>query len=394
MVFLWTLLSSFAPGVLAHPNGGGMTQLAGGDLVPIFHRLKMVYIPSSIIITFLVKCFVFNAIVESWTLPNRRRYIYLLRYGNRRLPLPFRLLWYIYQNSLFMPRTPPRILVAAPAISSFFDQSNKHVFAEGELGAILSENRAAWKLPEYINTGRFIGFLSDTGKLSVVKVASEHYSSATRYIWGRASPFAVALSLRSSAYLSHGTAVFLHGLTDQIPKTLYINKEQSVKPRPTSPLTPETLARAFSGQQRRSVYTFNYENWTIVLLSGKNTGRLEVGPIAADTGEAIDVTRLERTLIDITVRPAYAGGIYQVLEAYKAAKARISVNTLIATLKKLDYIYPYHQAIGFYMERAGYEGNRTERLLKLGTSLDFYLAHGIKDREYDSKWRLFYPKGF
>ena len=82
------------------------------------------------------------------------------------------------------------------------------------------------------------------------------------------------------------------------------------------------------------------------------------------------------------------------LETFRAAKERISVNTLIATLKKLDYVYPYHQAIGFYMERAGYEESRTERLLKLGTSIDFYLAHGIKDREYNSKWRLYYPKGF
>ncbi len=106
------------------------------------------------------------------------------------------------------------------------------------------------------------------------------------------------------------------------------------------------------------------------------------------------MTRLERTLIDIAVRPDYAGGIYQVLEAYKAAKDRVSVNTLIATIKKLDYIYPYHQTIGFYMERAGYDVTRTDRLLKLGTSLDFYLTYGIKDREYDSKWRLFFPKGF
>jgi len=293
-----------------------------------------------------------------------------------------------------MSRKPSRIIVAAPAISSFFDKSNKHVFAEGELRAILRENRETWRLPNYINTDHFINFLGETGKLSAANIASEHYRPATRYLWGKASPFAVALSLRSSAYLSHGTAVFLHGLTDQIPKTIYVNKEQSVKPRPTSLLTPESLARAFSGQQRRSVYTFTFENWTLVLLSGKNTGRLEVGPITADTGEAIDVTRLERTLIDITVRPSYAGGVYQVLEAYKAAKSRISVNTLIATLKKLDYVYPYHQAIGLYMQRAGYEDSRTERLLKLGTSLDFYLAHGIKDREYDPKWRLFYPKGF
>ena len=293
-----------------------------------------------------------------------------------------------------MPRKPPRILAAASAISSFFEESRKHVYTESDLGEILSQNRALWKIPDYVNLTRFITFLADNGKLSLVHVVSEHYRSVTRYIWGTASPYAVALSLRPSSYLSHGTAVFLHGLTDQIPRTLYINKEQSVKPRPTSTLTPEALSRAFSGQQRRSVYTFNYETWTIVLLSGKNTARLEVGPIAADTGESIEVTRLERTLIDITVRPAYAGGIYQVLEAYKAAKERVSVNTLTATLKRLDYVYPYHQAIGFYMERAGYEEARTERLLKLGTSLDFYLAHGIKDREYDSKWRLFYPKGF
>ena len=108
----------------------------------------------------------------------------------------------------------------------------------------------------------------------------------------------------------------------------------------------------------------------------------------------MDATRLERTLIDITVRPDYAGGIYQVLEAYRTAKDRISVNTLMATLKKLDYVYPYHQAIGFYMDKARYDENRTKRLLSLGTSLDFYLTYGIKDRNYDSKWHLFFPKGF
>ena len=67
---------------------------------------------------------------------------------------------------------------------------------------------------------------------------------------------------------------------------------------------------------------------------------------------------------------------------------------MIAMLKKLDYVYPYHQAAGFYMQLAGYDPSRYERLKKLGLKNDFYLAHDIRDRAYSDEWRLFYPKGF
>jgi len=72
----------------------------------------------------------------------------------------------------------------------------------------------------------------------------------------------------------------------------------------------------------------------------------------------------------------------------------MSVNVLLATLKKLDYVYPFHQAIGFYMQRAGYEIERLMRIHSLPMNYDFYLAHNIHDKAYDPMWRLFYPKGF
>ena len=220
------------------------------------------------------------------------------------------------------------------------------------------------------------------------------YPSVMRYTWGRVTPYVVGLSLQRHTYLSHSTAVFLHDLTDQIPKTIYVNAEQSPKPRSSSGLKQASLDLAFSRPPRVSqrIYTSNGERF--VLLNGKHTGRLEVTSFKDSEDMLVEVTKLERTLIDITVRTAYGGGVYQVLEAYRSAKDQVSVNLLIATLRKLDYLYPYHQAIGFYMQKAGYERNRYDRFKQLELNYDFYLTYGMKETEYDADWRLFYPKGF
>jgi len=289
-----------------------------------------------------------------------------------------------------------RIEIAKPAIVFYFDQNQPRVFRLGDLSLILDENREKWGLPQLLSAKKFIEFLLEETKLQKVVLKSENYTATeTRYIWGNASAYAVGLSLRHHTYLTHSSAVFLHGLTDQIPKTVFVNYEQSAKPQSQGNLTQEGIDKAFSNHQRESKFWFEYEGFRLMLLSGKATGRLEVAPVKSESGESLEVTKLERTLIDIAVRPVYAGGVFQVLEAYKQAKDQVSVNTLLATLKKLQYIYPYHQAIGFYMERAGYKESQWSKLLKLGTEFDFYLSHALpKDKEHDKRWRLFYPSGF
>jgi hypothetical protein len=140
-------------------------------------------------------------------------------------------------------------------------------------------------------------------------------------------------------------------------------------------------------------FAFTYDGVTIVQLSGKHTDNLEVQNLGIAAGVTVPVTSIERTLIDITVRPTYAGGVHQVLDAYRRANGKISILKLISTLKTLDYVYPYHQAIGFYLDRSGYPQKLFSGLKNLGIDLDFYLAHNMEDKVYDSDWHLYYPKG-
>ena len=286
-----------------------------------------------------------------------------------------------------------RLLNAAPSVTEFFEASDKNVYTMGNLRMLLNQHRERWEIPASTTTTQFIHFLLERTRFEFVTLQSRDYRSVDRYVWGTASPYALALSIRSGAYLSHASAVFLHALTDQIPSIIYVNHEQTAKNRQMQALTQESLNRAFANKQRRSNYIFRNNEWQFVVLSGKQTGGLGVVPMPSPLGETLQVTGLERTLIDAAVRPDYAGGVYQVLEAYKSAKTKMSVNVLMATLKKLDYVYPYHQAIRFYMQKAGYEPTRWERLMKLPIHFDFYLAHDIGEKAYNQNWRLFIPKG-
>jgi len=204
----------------------------------------------------------------------------------------------------------------------------------------------------------------------------------------------LALSIKVNSYLCHGSAVFIHGLNDLVPKIWYVNQEQSVKHKSTSDIQQSNLNRAFSSKQRVSNLSISdSQDNTALIVSGKNTKCLGVDKFLSPGGEMVRATDVERTLIDIVVRPVYAGGISEVLEAYTQAKDRVSVNTMRSYLKKLDYSYPYHQSIGFLMEKAGYKKNRLNMMKDMGLDYDFYLAYGMKDPIYNKEWKLHIPRG-
>ena len=143
---------------------------------------------------------------------------------------------------------------------------------------------------------------------------------------------------------------------------------------------------------RKTNQIATYKDQKVYMLNSKYSNNLGVEEIELNNKKYL-VTGIERTLIDIAVRPDYAGGVSEIIDAYKLAKDRCSVNILISLLKKLDYIYPYQQVIGFYLERAGYSSSLLEKLNEMKSEYNFYLCYKIEQKEFSERWKLFYPKG-
>jgi hypothetical protein len=292
-----------------------------------------------------------------------------------------------------------RLQIAKQDIIRHFEKLSEKVFRQTDIAAQLALQRRDWKFTQTQTLSDFILFLLKTGRLWKAEFPfPEPYKKETRYVWGKIPMYEVMLALKPKSYFSHYTAVRLHGLTEQVPKTTYINFEQPSQSIPTGKLSQGNIDSAFKHRPRISSYIADVGDFRVCILNGKNTDNLGVVEekmrLDSELMGKIRLTNIERTLIDIAVRPVYAGGVGEVLKAYKLAHGKASVNRLVANLKGVAHIYPYHQAIGFYLERAGYKPSMLELLRELPMEFDFYLAHQMGETDYVKNWRLHIPKGF
>jgi predicted transcriptional regulator of viral defense system len=304
---------------------------------------------------------------------------------------------YILHSTAHPNMNQTRIQIAKPDIVAYFDKHQNKVFKLSELKAILSKERNFWRLAQRTTADRFVDFLTEHSKLKCLNFPFPHRHEI-RYVWGDVPLLEVLLTVKPNSYFSHYTAVRMHGLTEQVPKIIYLNHEQHLKSQSTGEMEQGRIAAAFSRPHRMTNNFIQHETASIYLINGKNTNQLGVVSQSvqydSDVPIPVRLTNIERTLIDITVRPAYAGGVFDVLKAFSLAKDQVSVNALAAMLQKIKHTYPYHQAIGYYLERAGYKNKMLDFFRRFPMEYDFYLANAMGETEYIKEWRLYVPKGF
>lgn len=295
-----------------------------------------------------------------------------------------------------------RIQIAKQDIVREFSQRSP-ILRLRDVAEIFNEKRDFWRLAKTMKLAEFLRFMTENTDLKLVsyQFPKRHVSG---YTWGYMPFLETLLGLVEDSYLSHYTALRIHGLTEQVPKTIYFTKEKTIASASSHNADElykqSTIDAVFSNPPRSSKNELELikEQVRVVMLESAYHGGLGVIESEVNWGDTRPLklrhTSLERTMIDVVVRPFYAGGVFEVAKAFENARTRLSVNTMLSMLKRMAFGYPYHQAIGYYLERAGYKSSVVNLFQQLPMERDFYIAYNMEKITYNKRWRLFIPEGF
>lgn len=277
-----------------------------------------------------------------------------------------------------------------PYIDKIVNSAQEQVMSSMEFGRLVSETNEIWGLKS-LSRGEIKRFLLEEYSFIEDQIIGDHSYEIYYRSNSKIDFFDVAAVRSRGSYFSYYSALYINNLTLQIPKQIYLTLERKSLDQNNNILKQENIDRVFSKPPRITSDKRNYKNFDINFINGQYQNRIGITPFR----DRYAVSNIERTLIDIAVRPFYSGGVTQVLEAYINAKNKLDPKKLMDYYAQLNYTYPYHQVIGFYLEKAGYDAKMYNEFLNFDDlEFDFYLTYNILHKEFSKKWRLYYPKGF
>jgi predicted transcriptional regulator of viral defense system len=250
----------------------------------------------------------------------------------------------------------------------------------------------------YSVVANLIHDLLENGIVNSYKLTAKNNKTVTLFCsrkLDKLNPYEIAHALFPQEYFCNLSSIYYHSLTNQVPKAIYICT--SAKRINENTVNDNELRRAFIKPHRHTnhVYTLNDYNVIVVeraRISG--SGVVESHPPSTLLPNKSRVTCIERALIDAVVSPQYNGGIVSVNTYFRNARDMLDMARLIKIYRRLDFVYPYSQSIGFLLDKAGMSKHASVIYKKFPPDRSFFVDHNAKTSwVYNEKWKLYYPVG-
>ncbi|NML37589.1 hypothetical protein HHL17_10340 [Chitinophaga sp. G-6-1-13] len=283
-----------------------------------------------------------------------------------------------------------KLLDNLPNIISYLKRTKKKIFTQEGLKEMLELFQQRDWISKRTSGADLIEATQHLNLFKVEQLCDENGEvRLERYTLGAVEDRSFIISLAPSAYFSHATALYFNHIMPTFGPNIFLTYEQWGENN-ASPLTQEAVDNAFSKPPRLSKDRLKWKDYTISILR-KKLPKLPPGSPKEDWAVDARHTDLERTLIDIVVAPEYGGGCTNILQAFEASKQMLDTKVLYSYLEKMNFTYPYHQSVGFYLERAGYLQQDYAPFLPGPEDLCFYLQKQMPATTYDDKWKIYYP---
>ncbi|MCM8794560.1 MAG: type IV toxin-antitoxin system AbiEi family antitoxin domain-containing protein [Candidatus Omnitrophica bacterium] len=163
--------------------------------------------------------------------------------------------------------------------------------------------------------------------------------------------FEIAMALVSPAAVSHWSALHHHGLTEQLPRRVFVlTTTEATVPRPRG----KRAGMADKGYPvGETVYRF------VQVKPERFFGVEEIW-----VGEArVKVTDPERTLLDGLLMPRYCGDFAEVLHAFQVRAEKLDMDRIIGYTLRMDAAAA--KRLGWILEQQGVDTARLEPLLAI-----------------------------
>ena len=164
-----------------------------------------------------------------------------------------------------------------------------------------------------------------------------------------AHEFEIAMALVNPAAISHWSALHHHGLTEQIPRKVFVLTTTEV-----------SVPRVRGAKRQDTGYQVGDTIYQFVQIKPERF----FGTEKVWIGEArVTITDPERTLLDGLSRPQYCGDFGEVLHAFEVRGSHLNLERIINYVRKLDAATS--KRLGWVLEKQGIDSDRLESLARL-----------------------------
>jgi len=257
--------------------------------------------------------------------------------------------------------------------------------SQGQLKEILDQLKDKSLVSSSLSYNSFLLKLIDEG-LSQKSITIRGHTK-TRYTFSQDfNIYDFCNSLEKNSFFSMSTALNLQGLSNFRSDYIFVSKERSTRIEQGSiTLNQENIDNAFSKKPRRTNAYDKIDNHIVVLLEANNTDGF--GIVEYD---GYKVSSINRVFVEMITNIHYFQSSQNLIQVFENIKNRLDIDKIYTIIEKFDFIYPYFQLAGFYLEQIGYSKDELSKYFAKKSELNFYTEKNKNHHEFDEYWKIYF----